>query len=735
MYELSLSPFSGYTHHVQPVNPLNSFIDKLFSLPPQNIPEALESYAFDDCEDALISGIWNHPFCSHEAKVELIGQIAPHLPFAVSLISLFNSDPLTALFILTSLTDQELARSVLDTLLENNNGYNPLIQSWSLLASSFWEDSSMKSEPLELLLDLMTDDERDTLFDLLCAQEEPTHIAQLCPLLVTPSLAKEFATCWCGRFELDEDFEDKFSTLLHLIIAELPPLEYRPPILRAFLLFEGDNHDGDQVAYDCLDQFSKHDQSVILWCLAPTSLSDLIKDLSPDDDRSLLLGYLNQILLLPDSLENKISATRMFINRIQDEEVLTAWLAEMVFEGSPAAPYVWIAFSDELFSFIVTDPGSNSLRTQLLHCVTRRPVPFFQDYIRAIAGNPNRLQFLMSLCTMDIASQTQVHVADEMFVKWMSFNDVGEYLLDGVITGDLSEKMTNFKTDFQRVPPIFFAIGMTLPLQRQWIIPSAMYCTDEQLTAIALMMPDEVNFETLEHLISLIMHDQFKTVLNNLSPSILKKYIAWKNDRTMALLAQIRQCNLAIRSRIDKMITGQENSLEFYEAAESLCFEQSGRINLMNDPKLAFISSLCLQKAEESPDPIWKAIPQFIQSTGFYSNCLQGESGHFKRLQDLAPSLTDTLSIDLDALPAQHLSQIGASSWSDIGIKSGKDLEHLGLKGDNFDCLESYLSQENLKEVWLILKSKHLTDIDTLISGFIATQSELFDLQTFSHKL
>lgn len=735
MQQLVFSPFSGTSSIIPTANPLSSLIDKLFSLPSAFIEGELASYALDDSEDDLLSGIWNHSQYSHEQKVKLVGDVAPHIPFVDSMCSLFHSDPLSAQFILVSLENEVLARQVLDSFLNDIDDYRTMIETWSLLANSGWDDPSLKSEPLELMLALMTPEERARLFNVCFTDNSPEVVAKLSSLLISAPFTTEFANGWGGHFEQDDDLEDQLSTLVRLIIVQNHPCLSRPPILTALMNFEGETNDFDQVLFDNLDKFSEADQSIVLWCIPIENLSYIFEDFDAEYDRDKMLGYLNKILSRSDSIENKVRVTSSFVNRIRDEEVLIAWLMAMVDCNSPAIPYIWIAFRNELFSFIVTDPGSNSLRTQLLNLATSRPIPHFQEYIQTLTHNPERLTYLINLCTMDIASQTQVQVANQMFAKWMSFNDVGEYLLDGVIAGDLSEKMTRFQTDFKRVPPLFFAIGMTLPMQRQWIIPSAIYCSDTQLKAIAQMMPEEENFDTLEQMTSKTMFDQFKTVFTYLPPILFRKYITWKGAQTQRHLTELRETTRLIRMRIEKIASKQEESETFYNETFNICCKQAGRINIFGDFKLLHLRNLCSEKALHSTDDVWAVIPGCIISSNLYKERLLGSHGLMKQLEGLAPSQPESLAFNIDFLPFEYLQEIGAESWAEVGIKSTTDLQHLGFKGSNYDCLETYLGQPDLLETWSFLDSKHLRDIDTLITNIIATPEELFDLKTFSQKL
>lgn len=246
---------------------LPDLIDELFSFTSEEILFFFTNNVMIGLEVDLLYGIWNHPSHSHEQKVKLIEDIAPHISFLDSMYTLFETDPLSTFFILISLKNKSLAKQVLQTLLTDIKGYHNIIKAWYQLAIDSWDDPSLKSEPLERLLDIMTFEQRFDLFFTCCKEFFTEDVAKVSSLLVSADYTAEFVNTWGDHFGDDIDLAEKLCAFVKLIIAESNPCQTIPPILEGLIYFETEENSFDQILSDNLDKFSGFERTIISVCI------------------------------------------------------------------------------------------------------------------------------------------------------------------------------------------------------------------------------------------------------------------------------------------------------------------------------------------------------------------------------------------------------------------------------------------------------------------------------------
>jgi len=707
-----------------------NLVHDLFSNP-DNVEYILGSFASDDTMEDLIIGIWNHPNRKHEEKTNLIEKIAPHLAFAESMIEVFKKDPLTALFMISSLDSMALKRNVLDFLLKDHHGNDSLMECWKLLEASGWDDPSQKSEPLELLLASMTSDERESLF-IHCIEVCSTdELARLSTLLSNAIHAEEFITSWGDFNDYDDDYHEELCLFIHYIIAYHNEGPLIPPLLTELLSYEGEEIDTGRTALDYLEELSDREQGIVLSCLLPLSLDEYIKYLDPMIDREILIDYMEKILSCPSTVEAKTRAVSFFLERIQDEDTLTAWLTELQNRFSPAARYVWPALSDAAFAFVATDPTTVSLRSNLMRIGTLTEMDDFAEYTAHCRRNGSRINYLFTVCTLDIASQEQMQVGGESFGRWMTFIDFAKEVRAGITADDLTARLGRIKDDFQKLPPLLLGLGMTYPAHRIWIVEAAPFCSDDQLKAIAKTLTAH-DFTFITRLSNKLMADQYKLVLEHMKPDILRQYAEHQVEACRRTLRTVRQANFQIRGRLTHLEADAERPEE--EVIDDLLGKltrQSGKIGQLFNNSLTILVSVCSHHPHFSNEAFWLVIPQVRQSSKSYRTALRDFYQRFDQLR--AP--VETVEVDLDKLPQDLLLKSGATFWQDVGIFSGEDLHHLGYSAADPTLLEKYLSQPNLIDNWKTLKSKSLHTISSLIEAYVAEPGQLFDLASVAGKL
>lgn len=719
------SPFGSYPQPFATTNSLASLVNQLFSTP-ENAKEILASYMGNGVMDELLSEIWNRPLQSDEAKLHLIEKVAPHLSFVKSMTTLFEKDSLTALFITASLPSNQRKWDVLDSLLKDQTGYQTLLECWQLLVSSIWEDNALKQEPLELLFADLSEEERWQLFQLCCEQCSPSEQGQLCILLATSSYQAEFTSAWDDVFDSNPEIDTKLHQLICSMIANHRGNSLVPPILFHLLSPEDKNNDLGKTAFENLDQFTDREQGIILSSLLPLSLSDLIKDFDPMTDRGVLISQMEKILSFSESAEEKTKAVGIYLELIDDEETLIAWMTELQDRFSSAALYLWPALPNNLFAFVITDPATVSLRSNLMRIATLTKANDLPEFVSYCLKNTEKIEHLFSICTLDIVSQDQMQIENETFGRWMTFSDFANIVQTGINTGNLSEQLNQIKEDFQKLPPLLLALGMTFPSHQAWIAKAALYCTDEQLEAIASLLSVD-DMEILDRLAESLMTDQFKLTLKHLTSKTLEAFAKHKTAACTALLQDIQQVHRETQARLNDLESHEQlPETEVLDDLLVILGKQTGKIMQFSHKPLNDLVDRCLS------EKFGQEIANLQRQSKAYEADLKF---FFQRIDKMRSSLPIPQKINLDDLPKNLLAFAKAATWQETGIFSEKDLQHLGYTGEETSSLEKYLSQPELLKIWKLFTSKGLGNISSLIDSCVAEPEELFNLADIAKKL
>ena len=244
-----------------------------------------------------------------------------------------------------------------------------------------------------------------------------------------------------------------------------------------------------------------------------------------------------------------------------------------------------------------------------------------------------RMKTLLFLCKLNIASQIPILVKGEWCGYWMSFANVGTFIQQAILSKDLPGIMTGFGEDFDQVPPFLLALGMAhpKPLFREWIIPSAIYCTNDQLKALALALPEEKTFKTLELILDAFTLDKYDFFLSVLPPQTLEDYLNYKGTQFLSVLKKIQQNHTLVLKQMQVLRT-TSNLLEQYSELHgkivNLCNCQYGLIRSFETHQALHINHLC----QDSSVSTHQSLLETFRSIDTYKDTLMGSEGFFKKL-------------------------------------------------------------------------------------------------------
>lgn len=689
-----------------------------------------------------------------ERTDEIINAMAEHPQFPQALNFAMLTNPKIFWTTIHALRDNPNTKLVEPLInFEEVQGFANFIQCVRYLVSSGEELRTHPSFYFEAITDCFDEDVMSRVALLLLRNLSFDELGKILCFINNKNTAKQFIP-QCLQLCVEDSEYPKSLVKVVEAIAKSGLEEYfivRPHFLVEFLKYEEGVKIARIILQNCTDMKMEH-FIFLLWCLPKTELSTYLTYF-PLQKGLIRAEWLTKLVELEESPSKRIELVEIFIKDITEED-LQSLLICLIEKNSPAIPYFCPAMNDGIFQIfsMVFEP---QLRTNFLRLGLAQDVHCNRKIIKALEKNEIKPSMLCNVSVMDIVSQNVTQVIGEQVGTFATLLDFSNYIAEGMLAGDLEQKMVKLQKDFENIPPLMMALAMRQQDLRENFFAAIRYMSEEQFKAFVGQIPETHTNKILDRIFNIALTDQMQTALEELPLEIVENYLRSKRKQMEDLIEMITLRHQEIDGLAFKLLDPNQKdpetfSLDLVKACQ-LCTDQQGALNEIQSPfylKIGKKAKELFDIVDHSDTNYLVRIQTILLLCKNYTEQLFGNNGLYKQLLSLngaAASGTET-DFNIQMIPntflVSHL--ITKQMLTERGLCYTADFNHLGIKCDSqflentdLELLLKYFNQEgNLQAIWHHFKRKNLGSIADLFNTMIVTSfQELFQLEELALKL